>query len=108
MREIDPEKITSYDVFVAAEKGDKLALDIFNFTGRLLGTACADFATFCSPEAFVFFGGLTKAGEYLMKPLREAYEEHILFLYKGEANLLISSLNGSEAAVLGASALGWE
>ena len=108
LREIDPEKITSYDVFVAAEKGDKLALDIFNFTGRLLGTACADFATFCSPEAFVFFGGLTKAGEYLMKPLREAYEEHILFLYKGEAKLLISSLNGSEAAVLGASALGWE
>ena len=108
LREIDSEKITSYDVFVAAEKGDKLALDIFNFTGRLLGTACADFATFCSPEAFVFFGGLTKAGEYLMKPLREAYEEHILFLYKGEAKLLISSLNGSEAAVLGASALGWE
>lgn len=108
LRDIDPEKITSYDVFVAAEKGDKLAIDIFNFTGRLLGTACADFATFSSPEAFVFFGGLTKAGEYLMKPLREAYEENILFLYKGEAKLLISALNGSEAAVLGASALGWE
>ena len=108
LRDLEPEKITSYDVFVAAEKGDKLAIDIFNFTGRLLGTACADFATFSSPEAFVFFGGLTKAGEYLMKPLREAYEEHILFLYKGEAKLLISALNGSEAAVLGASALGWE
>lgn len=108
LRELDPAKITSYDVFVAAEKGDKIALEIFNFTGRLLGTACADFATFNSPEAFVFFGGLTKAGEYLMKPLREAYNENVLHLYKDQAKLLISALNGSEAAVLGASALGWE
>ncbi len=108
LRNLNPDEITSYDVFKAAEANDKLALEIFEFTGRLLGTACADFATFCSPEAFVFFGGLTKAGEYLMKPLREAYNEHVLFLYKNEAKLLISSLNGSEAAVLGASALGWE
>ena len=108
LRDLVADEITSYDVFKAAEKGDKLALDIFNYTGRILGTACADFATFCSPEAFVFFGGLTKAGEYLMQPLRKAYEENILFLYKNEAKLLISVLNGSEAAVLGASALGWE
>lgn len=108
LRDLVVDEITSYDVFKAAEKGDKLALDIFNYTGRILGTACADFATFCSPEAFVFFGGLTKAGEYLMQPLRKAYEENILFLYKNEAKLLISALNGSEAAVLGASALGWE
>lgn len=108
LRDLVADEITSYDVFKAAEKSDKLALDIFNYTGRILGTACADFATFCSPEAFVFFGGLTKAGEYLMQPLRKAYEENILFLYKNEAKLLISALNGSEAAVLGASALGWE
>lgn len=108
LRDLVADEITSYDVFKAAEKDDKLALDIFNYTGRILGTACADFATFCSPEAFVFFGGLTKAGEYLMQPLRKAYEENILFLYKNEAKLLISALNGSEAAVLGASALGWE
>lgn len=108
LRDLVADEITSFDVFKAAEKGDKLALDIFNYTGRILGTACADFATFCSPEAFVFFGGLTKAGEYLMQPLRKAYEENILFLYKNEAKLLISALNGSEAAVLGASALGWE
>ena len=108
LRSLDPERITSFDVFQAAEKGDKIALDIFNYTGRLLGTACADFATFNSPEAFVFFGGLTKAGDYIMNPIREAYEENCLSMYKGKAKLLISALNGSEAAVLGASALGWE
>lgn len=108
LRNVDPENITSYDVFKAAEQGDKLALDIFEFTGTLLGRSCADFATFNTPEAFVFFGGLTKAGEYLMKPLRKAYDENVLNIFRGKAKLLISSLNGSEAAVLGASALGWE
>lgn len=108
LRELDPATVTSYDAFLAAEKGDKLAIEVFERTGRLLGTACADFTTFSTPEAFVFFGGLTKAGEYLMKPLREAFEANVLRNFKGQTKLLISSLNGSEAAVLGASALGWE
>ena len=108
LRSLDPANITSYDVFKAAEQGDKIALDIFDFTGKMLGTACADFTTFNTPEAFVFFGGLTKAGDYLMKPLKEAYDANVLNIFQGNAKLLISSLNGSEAAVLGASALGWE
>ena len=108
LRELDPEKITSFDVFQAAEKGDALALEIFAFAGTVLGRACADFTAFNSPEAFVFFGGLTKAGDYLMKPLRKAFDENVLRNYRGKVKLLISSLNGSEAAVLGASALGWE
>lgn len=108
LRQVDPEKITSFDVFQAAEKGDQIALEIFEFTGRILGTACADYCTFNSPEAFVFFGGLTKAGDYIMKPIRKAYDENILNIYKGKAKILVSSLKGSEAAVLGASALGWE
>lgn len=108
LRELDPETITSFNVFQAAEKGDKLAHEIFEFTGRVLGTACADFATFNSPEAFVFFGGLTKAGDLLMDPIRKAYDENVENIFRGKAKLLVSSLNGSEAAVLGASALGWE
>lgn len=108
LRDLDPEKITSYDVFCAAEKGDQIALDIFNFTGEMLGRACADFACFNSPEAFVFFGGLTKAGHYIMDPIKKAYDENVLKNYKGKAQILVSGLKGSEAAVLGASALGWE
>lgn len=108
LRKLDPESITSFDVFQAAEQGDPVALEIFEFTGSLLGRTCADFTTFNTPEAFVFFGGLTKAGDYLMRPLRKAFEENVLHLFRGKTQLLISGLNGSEAAVLGASALGWE
>ena len=108
LRELDPEKITSYDVSMAALKGDKIALDIYAFTGRVLGEACANFAAFSSPEAFIFFGGLTKAGDLIMNPIKKAYEENVLNIYKGKAKFLVSSLEGSSAAVLGASAVGWD
>lgn len=108
LRDIPADQITSYDVAMAAEKGDKMAKDIFDFTGRMLGAACANFAAFSSPEAFIFFGGLSKAGELLMEPLRKAYDENVLYVYKGKARMLISELDDAKAAVLGASALGWE
>ena len=58
LRDMKPSDITSLDVSLAANQGDKLALRVYEFTGEMLGEACADFAAFSSPEAFVFFGGL--------------------------------------------------
>ena len=108
LREMKPEDITSYDVSVAASKGDALAKRIYDFTGKMLGEACANFAGFSAPEAFVFFGGLTKAGDLLMEPLKKAYDENVLKIFKGKAKFLVSTLDGSSAAVLGASAVGWD
>ena len=108
LREYDIENITSKDVYDCAVKGDKLALDIFNYTGTILGEALADFVTFSSPEAFVIFGGLTKSGDYIMNPIREAFDKNIMKVFKGKVKILISELKESDAAVLGASALGWE
>ena len=108
LRELNPEDITSLDVAIAAGKGDKLANEIYEFTGRMLGGACADFAAFSSPEAFIFFGGMTKAGDLIMKPIEKAYDENVLKIFKGKAKFLVSGLEGSSAAVLGASAVGWE
>ena len=105
LREMKPEDITSLEVSKAAAKGDALALRVYEFTGKMLGEACADFATFCSPEAFVFFGGLTKAGDLLMKPLLKGYTESVMGIFRGKAKFLISSLDGAGAAVLGASAI---
>ena len=108
LREMNPEEITSLDVSIAASKGDALANRFYEFTGQILGEACSDFMAFSSPEAFVFFGGLTKAGDLLMKPLKKAYDENVLKIYKDKAKFLISSLDDASAAVLGASAIGWE
>lgn len=108
LRDMKAEEITSLDVSIAASKGDKLALGVYAFTGDMLGQACADFATFSSPEAFIFFGGLTKAGDLIMKPIIESYEKHTLKIFKGKPKFLVSSLDDAAAAVLGASAIGWE
>ena len=108
LRELDPEQITSLDVSIAAGKGDALAKEIYEFTGHMLGEACADFAAFSSPEAFIFFGGMAKAGDLIMDPIKKSYDEHVLKIFKGKAQFLISSLDGASAAVLGASAIGWE
>ena len=74
----------------------------------MLGEACADFTAFSSPEAFIFFGGLVKAGDLIMEPIKKAYDAHVLNIFKGKAQFLVSGLEGASAAVLGASAIGWD
>ena len=108
LRDIPAENITSKDVYDAAVKGDKLAQDIFEYTGTILGTALANFIAFSSPEAIILFGGLAKSGDYIMKPVQKAMEENVLKIYEGKTKLLLSQLKDADAAVLGASALGWE
>lgn len=100
-------EITSKDVFDAAEKGDKLAIDIFRFTGNIMGEKFADFIPFSAPEAIILFGGLSKAQKYFMPHLLKSLNENVVFLWRDKVKVLISSLNESDAAILGASALAW-
>ena len=108
LRNIPAENIQSKDVYDAAVKGDKLAKDIFDYTGMILGRAFADFIAFSSPEAIILFGGLAKSGDVLMKPLKESMDRNTLSVFNGKVKILLSELKESDAAVLGASALGWE
>ena len=102
------EDITSEEVYKAAVKGDKLAVNILRDTGLLLGEAFADFVAFSSPEAIILFGGLAKSKKFILKPIEDAMEAHLLGIYKGKTKILVSELPESDAAVLGASALAWD
>ncbi len=108
LRNLDIDMITSKDVYDAAVAGDKLAKEIFEYTGKILGEACADMCAFSSPQAIVLFGGLAKSGDLLLKPMREAFDNSLFPIYKGKIKIILSELKESDAAVLGASALGWE
>lgn len=108
LRDLNPEDITSRDVYDAAVKGDKLAQEIFEFTGNILGESLANFVAFSSPEAIVLFGGLTKSGDLILNPVKRAMEDNMLKVFQGKTKVLVSELKESDAAVLGASALGWE
>ncbi|GHT06704.1 glucokinase [Bacteroidia bacterium] len=108
LAKFDINHVTSKDVYDAAEQGDQIAIDIFKETGHILGEAFANFIAFTSPEAIVLFGGLSKAGKYILEPVQESMDEYSLGIFKGKTKLLLSDLPESDAAVLGASALAWE
>ena len=97
--------LTSYEVAQAAEKGDALAREIYEETGRMLGEACAEMMLFSSPEAFIFFGGMAKAGELLFEHVRKAFDESVMPCFRGKAKFLMSGLKDSDAAILGAAGL---
>ena len=100
-------ELTSETVFKCAEQGDSLANEVFEFTGQILGEALATFVHFSAPEAIVLFGGLTKAGDLIMKPTRQAMEDNLLQVFKNKVKILYSDLQEADAAILGASALVW-
>ena len=106
LRNLD--SIASKDVYDAAKEGDKLALKIFEFTGKLLGRSFADFIAFSAPEAIVLFGGLARAKEFLDAPMKESMNANVLALWKDKVEIVYSQLKESDAAILGASALAWE
>ena len=100
--------IASKDVYEAAKEGDKLALKIFEFTGKILGRSFADFIAFSAPEAIVLFGGLARSKEFLLAPMEEAMNANVLPLWRNKVKIVFSQLKESDAAILGASALAWE
>ena len=107
LRQLDVDNITSKDVYDAAEQGDEVAKEIFDYTGTILGQQLADFIAFSAPEAIVLFGGLTKSGDWIKRPIEVAMNNNVLPLWKGKVKVLFSDLKEADAAVLGASALAW-
>jgi len=91
----------------AAVDGDAFALELFAYTGMILGQTLADAVAITSPQAIIFFGGLAKSGEILMKHVRQHMEANLLNVYKNKVALVYSAFADADAAILGASALVW-
>jgi glucokinase len=108
LRNYSENEINSKVIYECAMQGDTLAILTYEFTGKILGEAFANFVMFSSPEAIILFGGVTRAGELLMKPAREHMEKNLLPIYQNKVKLIFSELKESDAAILGASALVWE
>lgn len=102
------DKLDSKIVYDCAVKGDKVAQEVYRFTGQILGEALANFIMFSSPQSIILFGGVIKAGELIMKPTREHMEKNLLPIFQNKVKLIFSELKEADAAILGASALVWE
>jgi glucokinase len=108
LRDYPVDEITSRIVSDCAIQGDAICKEVYDFTGKILGLALANFIMFSSPEAIILFGGLTKAGDLLLKPTREHMEANLIKVFQNKVKILVSHLKESDAAILGASALVWE
>jgi glucokinase len=108
LRNYKKEEIDSRIVYECAIQGDALALEVYEFTGKILGLAFANFVMFSSPEAIILFGGMSKAGELILKPTRENMEKNLLPIFQNKVKIIFSELKEADAAILGASALVWE
>ena len=107
LRNVSYNDMTAAMIGEAALKGDTLAVAAFEYTGKLLGMKLADTVAHLSPEAIILFGGLTKAGKYLLEPTKQHLEASLFPIFRNKVKLLVSGLEGKNAAVLGASALIW-
>ncbi len=108
LRNIELSSLTSKKIFEAAKAGDKIALEAFDYTGKILGRALADAVAITGPEAIILFGGLALSGEYILKPAKKYLEESLLEVYRGTVKLALSAISGENAAILGASSLVWK
>ena len=107
LNQYSEEEINAKTVHECAEKGDPIAKEVFRYTGQKLGEALANFVMFSSPEAILLFGGVIKAGDYLMKPTKMHMERNLLPIFRGKVKLIFSELDEADAAILGASAMVW-
>ena len=107
LRELSFNELNAKIIHDAALKGDPIALEAFEHTGRMLGFKLADVVAHTNPEAIFLFGGLALAKDLIFEPARAYMEEHLLSIYKGKVKLLPSQLSTQNAAVLGASSLVW-
>lgn len=102
------ELIDSKVVHECATQGDPTAIEVFRYTGQKLGEALANFVMFSSPEAILLFGGVIKAGDFILKPTKLHMERNLLPIFRNKVKLVFSELDEADAAILGASALVWE
>lgn len=98
-------QITSKEIFIAAEAQDPLALEIFEFTGKILGETLANTVAITSPKMIVLFGGLSLAGDYILLPTKKHMEENLLSIFQNKVSIVLSELNNKNAAILGAASL---
>jgi len=108
LRNIPQSKLTAKMLSEYANKGDLIAKEAFEYTGKILGFKLSEAIAITSPEAIFLFGGLANAGKLLFEPTKKYMDKYLLNIYKNKVKLLSSSLDENHAAILGAAAMAWK
>lgn len=107
LSKIPSKEITALSIYDAAVKKDRIAMEAFEYTGRILGMKLSDLVAITNPEAIFLFGGISKAGDFIIKPAKKSMEENLMPIFKNKVKILKSELLDKNAAVLGSAAMLW-
>ncbi len=106
MRSLDT--MTPQTILDCCEKGDEMAIEVYRQTGSVLGIALAGYASLINPEAIILKGRIAQAGDYLLQPLRQSFDDHVFRSIMGGVKILVAPQSDDHHAVLAASLLAWE
>ena len=101
------EKLSPRTIKECCDQGDEMAIEVYRRTGRILGQGLATYASLIDPEAFIFTGGISHAGHWLLDSAEEVFNELVFGNLKQKVRFIVSTFNDRERDVLGASALAW-
>lgn len=96
---VSPESIS-----IAARKGDKAAIELWDRVGKRIGTTLAGIVNLLNPEKIIIGGGVAEAGELLFGPIRKTVKRRAMPVPGGAVRILKAKL-GNDAGVIGAAAL---
>jgi len=96
--------ISTKDVFDAFKDGDEVATDIVNHVMKYLALVLAGVGNTLNPENIIIGGGVSNAGELLLKPLRKYFDEYAFTTVRESTKLSIAQL-GNDAGAIGAAYL---
>lgn len=99
-----PGSATAEEVFRRADRGDEIARDVLRQAIRLLGIGLANAINLLDPDVVVIGGGVSRAGDALFSPLREAVRSNSAPSPPG-AVPIVPAMLGDAVGVLGAVAL---
>ena len=105
LAEGDPNRLSGPLVTQAATEGDPAAVEIYTHMGRWLGRGLANLAAVIDPVVFVIGGGVSEAGDLLLRPARESFAETLTGRgFRPLADVRLAHL-GPQAGLVGAADL---
>ncbi|HEO7386031.1 TPA: ROK family glucokinase [Streptococcus agalactiae] len=96
--------VTSKDIFIAAEDGDKFANSVVERVSRYLGLAAANISNILNPDSVVIGGGVSAAGEFLRSRVEKYFVTFAFPQVKKSTKIKIAEL-GNDAGIIGAASL---
>ena len=99
--------LNSKDINQARKAGDAVAAKVWDDAAMYLGVACVNMARSLDPDLIVLGGGMAKAGDDILLPVREHFHRMTWKITRNETDIVLAKL-GNDAGYIGAAGVAWQ